>query len=64
MTAETKPMRCVSCGADAFRLLTADETVRIVVECAGCLSVSYIGVAPARLCIEWEDESEGRLGVF
>jgi hypothetical protein len=64
MTTEVKPMRCVSCGADTFRLLTANETVRIVAECVGCQSVSHIGPAPARLRIEWEDDSEGRAGVF
>jgi hypothetical protein len=64
MMAEAKPMRCVSCGADSFRLLTADETVSIVAECVGCQSVSHIGPAPARLYIEWEDDSDGRVGVF
>jgi hypothetical protein len=64
MTNEARPMRCASCGADAFRLLTADETVSIVAECVACQSVSYIGAAPARLRIEWEDDAEGKVGVF
>jgi len=55
-------MGCGGCGADIFKVYTADETLRIVVECQGCKSTSFIEPQPARLQIEW-GEGDGRIAV-
>lgn len=64
MMTDAKQMRCGGCGADAFKLFTADREARIAVECQGCKSVSYIEPAPAKLAIGWDDDALGRLTVF
>jgi hypothetical protein len=56
-------MGCGGCGGDIFKLFTADEQVRIAVECQQCKDVSYIQPAPALLVIEWDEKSNGRLSV-
>ncbi|GAB2921066.1 hypothetical protein GCM10027093_69800 [Paraburkholderia jirisanensis] len=63
MTANTRPMRCGSCGTDLFRLSTADETAALVVECIRCHSISYLK-PEAKLLIEWDDDRHDRIGVF
>ncbi|CAN7794339.1 hypothetical protein LJR267_009477 [Paraburkholderia hospita] len=64
MMTGAKPMQCGGCGGADFRLFTADAEVRIVVECQQCKDVSYIQPSPAKLVIEWDDKSDGRLTVF
>lgn len=63
MTTNGKGMRCGSCGADLFRLSTADETASIAIECIRCHSISYLKPAAA-LQIEWDDDVHDRIGVF
>ncbi|MFL9886805.1 hypothetical protein PQR66_27450 [Paraburkholderia agricolaris] len=64
MITDAKLMRCGGCGADVFKLFTADRQARIAADCQGCKSVSYIEPVPARLGIAWDDDSLGRLTVF
>ncbi len=64
MMIDAKLMRCGGCGADTFRLFTADRAARIAVECQGCKSASYIEPEPAKLQIEWDDDAQGRITVF
>lgn len=59
-----KQMRCGNCGHDTFKLFTSDEAVRIGVECQGCQEVSWIQPEPARLTIEFGENSDGRLTVY
>ena len=61
---DAKQMQCGGCGDVDFRLFTANAEVRIAVECQQCKDVSYIQPAPAKLAIEWDDKSDGRLTVF
>jgi len=61
---DAKQMRCGGCGGAEFRLYTADAEARIAVECQQCKDASYIQPAPAKLAIEWDETSSGRLTVF
>jgi len=63
MLTDQKQMRCGGCGGDAFKIFTADRTLRIVVECQGCKSTSFIEPQAAKLQIEW-GEGDGRITVF
>ena len=59
---DQKRMGCGGCGADTFKVYTADPTQRIVLECQGCNSTSFIEPQPAKLQIEW-GEGDGCLAV-
>jgi hypothetical protein len=60
---DQKSMGCGGCGADTFKVYTADKTHRIVQECQGCKSTSFIEPQPAKLQIEWGD-GDGRITVM
>ncbi|MFM0046084.1 hypothetical protein [Paraburkholderia sediminicola] len=64
MMVDAKQMRCGGCGADGFKLFTADREARIAAECQGCKSISYIEPAPAKLRIEWDDDAQGCITIF
>jgi hypothetical protein len=48
-------MGCGGCGGRTFTVFTADATARIVLQCEGCNSSSYIQPEPSSLRIEWGD---------
>lgn len=64
MIENLKRMRCGGCGGEMFRLFTADREVRIVAECQKCKATSYIQIEPARLEIEFGEDSDGRITVW
>jgi hypothetical protein len=55
-------MGCGGCGGRDFSVFTADATVRIVLQCQGCNSTSYIEPEPSSLRIKW-GEGDGCLSV-
>jgi len=55
-------MGCGGCGGRAFTVFTADATVRIVLQCQGCYSTSYIEPEPSSLRIKW-GEGDGCLSI-
>lgn len=59
-----KQMRCGNCGHEVFKLFTDGETRRIGVECQGCKDISWIQPVPAKLAIEFGENSDGRIAVF
>jgi hypothetical protein len=63
MLTDQRPVRCGGCGGEIFKVYTADKTLRIVVECQGCKSTSYIEPEPAKLQIEL-GEGDGRITLF
>ncbi|KDR37980.1 hypothetical protein [Caballeronia glathei] len=63
MLTDQKQMRCGGCGGETFKVFTADRSVRLVVQCQGCMSTSFIEPQPAKLQIEW-GEGDGRITVF
>jgi hypothetical protein len=52
---DLKRMGCGGCGGGTFTVFTADATARIVLQCEGCNSTSYIQPEPSSLRIEWGD---------
>jgi hypothetical protein len=59
---DVKRMGCGGCGGQTFSVFTADATARIIVQCQGCNSTSYIEPEPSPLRAEW-GEGDGRLSV-
>ncbi|MFL9876473.1 hypothetical protein [Paraburkholderia megapolitana] len=64
MIENLKRTRCGGCGGDMFRLFTAEAETRIVVECEKCKATSYIQPEPARLEIEFGEDSDGCITVW
>lgn len=60
--AEKCQLRCGNCGNEKHYLYQLENS--ILVKCVKCLTFSEISVSPAKIKIDWVEDSKGVLAVF
>lgn len=63
MQTNVQAMACGNCGSGIFRIFQQSQAYgfRLIVECQKCKSTSIVDTMPAKLTIEFGDNSDGCL---
>ena len=64
MIENSNKMNCGNCGGDSFKIYQEGKLKHIHVECENCKSTSIITITPAKLRIDWGENSDGILCVM